>query len=712
MPSKSTQSKASRSASRHKANTIPKTKLLEHPHYLVVNTTLPSHIFSDRSLFTTYVPSRKSHKTVFGSNIIVEGIGDVHVQVFVSGKSILFCFRESWHVPSSPHHFFSCLATIPLGNQFMIASRSPQMIFSHKRRIAEPGLPKYMPFQRIDNLIVLKFRIPELSATSIQPTVTPFSLHASSSQPFAGLAALSKSLHPYPSLPSTLDISLKDQNVASGPTTTYGGDPDNWIKNDSFELDTLNLYSSLDNSFVFDGGSTPCTLVQQLSMHGGVCGLVDMVVDVVPLNESAEALMDMSVCLALDDTNVMSHGGDVCDDGLVGDDYSIGLKDDVNFTSHGGADDQMAPMDVMTDGDTKNQATYGGDPNNRLKADFLGTLNFSLNFFDLRVEDNFIVRLPTHSSSRTSSLSRSFTSILRINPPCFPHSSLLFLCKNYPSPFLSSVPSFSASILSGSSLPDSVLHLHATFSRVIWVEDSFILHSSTSFSPCISSLTSTLNSDNTTCLFYSSLSFSHNNFLLHFSPIPSFSTLILSPFSVYLHFEVSSLPSMTFSVVVNSFRYVPPITTLDNEPLAKVFPLSAIIFPIKCSRAAPFHLNSTSGRFHGVTSDASGCGVFAPRYLPSLFQSNPGKFPDIIVIRVIPLARSHWHTDWSTCNDAIVESGRLDGEAMILNVEGVVSVFEGWSHEGHAGFYQDIDSVYTYAPPRKLLHPLLTQMGS
>jgi hypothetical protein len=110
----------------------PKSNLkpLPHPHYLVVDTTLPSHIFSDRSLFTTYVPSRKSHRTVFGSNIIIEGIGDVHVRV--SGKSILFRFRDLWHVPSLPHHFFSCSVTISLGNQIMIASRSPRMIVSHK----------------------------------------------------------------------------------------------------------------------------------------------------------------------------------------------------------------------------------------------------------------------------------------------------------------------------------------------------------------------------------------------------------------------------------------------------------------------------------------------------------------------------------------------------------------------------------------------------
>jgi hypothetical protein len=111
MPSKSTNSKASRSSSRRKANSLPKTKSMsESEHYLVVDSTLPSHVFSNRSLFTTYVPSRQLHQTVFGANIVIEGVGDVHVCVVVSGKSesILFRFRDSWHVPSSQHHFLSC----------------------------------------------------------------------------------------------------------------------------------------------------------------------------------------------------------------------------------------------------------------------------------------------------------------------------------------------------------------------------------------------------------------------------------------------------------------------------------------------------------------------------------------------------------------------------------------------------------------------------
>lgn len=44
---------------------LPKMKpSFSSPHYLVIDTILPSHIFHDRSLFTTYAPSRKLHQTI------------------------------------------------------------------------------------------------------------------------------------------------------------------------------------------------------------------------------------------------------------------------------------------------------------------------------------------------------------------------------------------------------------------------------------------------------------------------------------------------------------------------------------------------------------------------------------------------------------------------------------------------------------------------
>ena len=131
---------------RRKPSSLPKMSKpsFSNPHYLVVDTILPSHIFHDRSLFSTYAPSRKLHRTILGTEIVIEGTGDVHICVFVSRKSILFCFRDCWHVPSSPHHFFSSLRAVSLGNQIMISGCSPRMIFSHQKRLVDPNFPKYM----------------------------------------------------------------------------------------------------------------------------------------------------------------------------------------------------------------------------------------------------------------------------------------------------------------------------------------------------------------------------------------------------------------------------------------------------------------------------------------------------------------------------------------------------------------------------------------
>jgi hypothetical protein len=220
----------------------------------------------------------------------------------------------------------------------------------------------------------------------------------------------------------------------------------------------------------------------------------------------------------------------------------------------------------------------------------------------------------------------------------------------------------------------------------VQVGDNFILRSSAPFSHCISSLPSPLNSNNTTCLLYDySLFFSCNNFLSHFSPLPSFfspfSTSNLSLSLVSLHFKVSSL--------------------------------SAIIFPFECSRTIS-HLNSASGRCHGVTLNAaSGGSAFATLPLPSSLQTKPGIPYKSPVPDLIPLAHSHiavvLNTDWSPQNNTIVASGRVDsdGMAMIWNVEDSGSAFrKGWSHEGRAGFVKT--SIPSYA-----LHPLtLAQMGS
>jgi hypothetical protein len=98
----------------------------------------------------------------------------------------------------------------------MIAGRSPRTISSHKRRLVEPKLPKYIPFTQVDGLIVLKFDIPvqpevflppqpvPTTTQVTQPTSQPvFSLQASSdssSYMFAGLSFLHS---PLPNLSPT-----------------------------------------------------------------------------------------------------------------------------------------------------------------------------------------------------------------------------------------------------------------------------------------------------------------------------------------------------------------------------------------------------------------------------------------------------------------------------------------------------------------------------
>ena len=88
----------------------------------------------------------------------------------------------------------------------------------------------------------------------------------------------------------------------------------------------------------------------------------------------------------------------------------------------------------------------------------------------------------------------------------------------------------------------------AAMSLLAFSDFEDILRSSSLFSPYISSLTSTLTSD-ITCLLYSSLPLSYNDFPLHFSPLFTFN---LSFSSVYLHFGVSSLPPMNSSPTINS----------------------------------------------------------------------------------------------------------------------------------------------------------------
>ena len=342
-----------------------------NPHYLVIDSILPSHIFHDRSLFTTYAPLRKLHRTLFGTEIIIEGIGDVHVRVFAGGKSILFRFRDCWHVPSSPHHFFSASRAISLGHQIMIAGRSPRMIFSHKRRLVVPDLPKYMPFTRVDHFTVLKFDIPAQDSLSPRPDSDPastqpfFSLQASS---FAAIAFHQSCL---------LNPQDRDVSFPGYPTHSSANEVVTWDSCQSAHVDVVSDSSK----------------GVQVVLHGGAQALVDGV-------------------------NAISRGG-----GDAPSPSSLLMQLDVKREG------------TIIIGDAGDRAinSYGGDPSTRLMINW-SNLNFSdalplsqllsLDLFqvDLQVENNFIVHLSSLSSPCISIFSQSFTFILNIARSCSPYS--------------------------------------------------------------------------------------------------------------------------------------------------------------------------------------------------------------------------------------------------------------------------------------------------
>lgn len=415
-------SKATRSSAKSPSDTKPQVNLKALPsrrngktstsphlaHHLVLDLSLPSHIISDRSLFTTYTSSRKLHKTVFGNDIIIEGYGDVHIRTFAGTKSILFRLRDCWHVPSSPHHFLSCKRVISQGMQIMLAGRTPRMIYSHKDRLAEPQSPKYVPFTQDSGNFVLKFQIPVLS--DIQPhstsTIQPFlSLQASCHDHlFAGLAF---NENPLPT-PQQVSFSRPSATVAMVAPDVMSG-------------------TSVD-----------------VVPHGGA-----------ESEESADALMGMDECFRLSDfANVSSHG-DVSahvvshEDADALDSDAYFLLDDATVTSHGGAVAQVMLANMHEDDSIVRVMTGSSS-----SAPLTPTAS-SLVFFNLEDRDSITFRASTcYYTHCYFPCVLSLPFILNAIMPCFPcsplsscHNSPLF--PNYPLVLLSdsgSEFSFSASI--------------------------------------------------------------------------------------------------------------------------------------------------------------------------------------------------------------------------------------------------------------------------
>jgi hypothetical protein len=147
------------------------TKSLITPSYMVVDSLLAFHIFSDRNIFQTYVPGRQTDTTPHGNIIVVEGTGTVIVHIAAHGSSFALSLDGCWHVPDSSNNFFACLRTMSKGSQVMLAPRSPRLLVAHKSRILKPKLPKYflLSKHRTHGYLILNF-------TSVIPDISPHPL--------------------------------------------------------------------------------------------------------------------------------------------------------------------------------------------------------------------------------------------------------------------------------------------------------------------------------------------------------------------------------------------------------------------------------------------------------------------------------------------------------------------------------------------------------
>ena len=264
----------------------------------------------------------------------------------------------------------------------MIASRSPRMIFSHKRRLAEPNLPKYVPFVRVDGLMVLPFDIPAQGSFSLEPeststatrstTQTSLSLPASAVLPFAGL-----SFNRNFSTSQQVSFPLADGDVATHPSAS----------------EMLNTSTGV-------------------VLHGG-----------------AHALVDMDPSILNDDMNFASHGDALAADqmlmpvvGTVGHIMNVnGDPEDQIANTYGDVDAQVA-LNVNEDG-VVSDASYGGavHADARSQPNATSSLNSSSRDFDFPIP---ILSLDSVTLDPESEAQGSFT--LRV-PTRYHHYYLLFL---------------------------------------------------------------------------------------------------------------------------------------------------------------------------------------------------------------------------------------------------------------------------------------------
>lgn len=100
---------------------------------MIIDSTIPNHIFTERGFFGTYTPSpkgsKKTHKTALGEVIKIKGTGTVWIRVTGSdgvwSRSIVLL--NCWHVKALPNNVYSCNYATSTGWEVALNPHSPYL---------------------------------------------------------------------------------------------------------------------------------------------------------------------------------------------------------------------------------------------------------------------------------------------------------------------------------------------------------------------------------------------------------------------------------------------------------------------------------------------------------------------------------------------------------------------------------------------------------
>ena len=98
---------------------------------MIIDSTTPNHIFTDRAFFGDYTPSstKKFHRTALGEKFKIKGTGTVWIEVTGSDGvwSRSLTLYDCWHVKTFPDNVFSCTYATSTGWEVALNPHNPYL---------------------------------------------------------------------------------------------------------------------------------------------------------------------------------------------------------------------------------------------------------------------------------------------------------------------------------------------------------------------------------------------------------------------------------------------------------------------------------------------------------------------------------------------------------------------------------------------------------